>query len=180
MHLNTLTDFPCCKKYYLFHPWHFFKHCIINIRNAWMRVTKGYCMDDVWSMHDWFCNVTSSMLYDLGMQSVSYPGINEWDTPDKWSNWLMSLSSRMKEMAYDTDKDNEYYSAYIEILEKNKIEKAGNYYIIKPSIDDDGKAQAIREKYFARVRELADEKQLAAKATMDEFSKGIVMEVFYG
>lgn len=141
MNLNVLTDFPFTVRYYLIHPWKWFYHLGINIRDAWLRIIKGYCYRDVWNWDDWFCSIVPKMLRHMADYGSAYPGEKPFDTPEKWHKWLYETAHKIERLGYDNwmEDSNEYSKEYDASFENNW----------RPE-----KIEEIREKYYARGKEI--------------------------
>lgn len=104
--LNVLTNFPYTTRYYLKKPWLFFRDCGHNIRDAVLRMTRGYGKSDVWIMSDWMLAVLPPMLRELKNDPVgSYPGIEPFETPEKWDAWLSKTADRLELLQDDWAED---------------------------------------------------------------------------
>lgn len=62
-------------RYYITHPWIWFKELWYNITDAYNRMTKGYCAADWMNFDNWFKQVASDMFRDMAMHSHGYPGV---------------------------------------------------------------------------------------------------------
>lgn len=129
------------KRYYLTHPWKWFKELIDNIRAAWMRAIKGYCYMDVWNWDDWFCSVAPPMLRHMANHGSAYPGGEPFDTPEKWHNWLYEMAHKIERLQYDNwiEDNNEYSKEYMESFENDWCSE---------------RQEEIRKKYYARCQEI--------------------------
>ena len=96
-YLNTLRQFPYNPRYYIKKPWKFFQQCGRNIKRAWQRVTRGYCDSDVWNMDSWLLAILPPMLRQLRDDEVgAYPGVEPFETPEKWERWLGMMADRIE------------------------------------------------------------------------------------
>lgn len=103
------------KSYYLRHPWRFIRETIINIQSAWERATKGYCHTDVWNMEGWFTEIIPDMLRTLAKEGRAYPGVEPFETPEKWEDTLQSMADVIESLNSDTwYEQNEYCDAFVE------------------------------------------------------------------
>jgi len=120
--INPLTDFPFNKRYYLTHPWKFFNDCWSNLKNAKMRIIRGWCWSDLWNMDNYLMEIIPDMLRTLASDGQTYPGREPFETPEKWHSWLYYAADELdscKEENYE--KKNEYYEAYIKRLKDWKL-----------------------------------------------------------
>lgn len=165
MDLNVFNDFPYSKQYYLTHPWKFFKECWINLTNAWMRATKGYCYTDLWNTDDWFLEIFPKMLRHLAAEHNAYPGSPPFDTSEKWERWLIEMAENLEYVASDSDEENEYVDEFMAAMDHcREVRKEAG--AITYELDDEGKE--IRDKYFKRVEELIKTRQEVLEDSMAE------------
>lgn len=168
MNLNVFDDFPYSKRYYLTHPWMFFRECWINLTNAWMRATKGYCYTDLWNTDDWFLTVFPKMLRHLAAEHKAYPGSPPFDTSEKWERWLIEMAENLEYAASDPDEENEYSDEFTAMMDHcREVRKETG--TITYELDDAGKE--LRDKYFNRHKELTDLRQEVLEDSMSEISQ---------
>lgn len=149
----------CSKKYYLTHPWKWFKEIYWNIRSAHQRAIKGYCDTDWMNFDMWFKHIAPLMLRDIAMYGHGYPGSEPFETPEKWNSWLHRIADQITN-CQDEDYGNEYYQPFIDqlmkepqtILTKNETEEK----------------KELREKYYKRSLEIMEEQKKLFKDTMYE------------
>ena len=101
--MNVLTYFPYTKRYYLTHPWRFFRQCWYNLYHAWERVTKGYCGLDVCEMCSFLLELIPNMLDELKENNVGYP-VNM--TEEQWHSILEEMSKLFRDAVEVDDSDN--------------------------------------------------------------------------
>ena len=110
--MNVLFNYPYRPQYYLTHPHIFFRHLKYNIRDAWQRITRGYCDSDVFNMDYWFLDIMPPMLRQIA-QSEAYIILGEDGTREDWCNWLYDLAQRMERChPNNTDDRNEFAAEY--------------------------------------------------------------------
>lgn len=164
MNLNTLTDFPYTKRYYLIHPWAWVKELYRNIRNAWMRATKGYCYTDVWNWDSWFCSAVPPMLRHMADHGSAYPGVEPFETPEKWYSWLYEMAECIERLQYDDwiDDNNEYSKEYHQSFEDEIYEEE---HTNGPHVTFSNKLprEEIRKLYYERCKELNEVRQQVLK-----------------
>lgn len=102
MNMNVLTYFPYTKRYYLTHPWRFFRQCWYNLYHAWERVTKGYCGLDVCEMSSFLLELIPNMLDKLKEINVGYP-VNM--TEEQWYSTLEEMSKLFRDAVEVDDSD---------------------------------------------------------------------------
>jgi hypothetical protein len=131
MNLNVF-NWSYSKRYYLTHPWKWFKELWYNIKAAYRRVKYGWCYCDVWNWDDWFCSVVPPMLRHMADHGSAYPGHPPFETPEKWHDWLHEMA-HLIETADETwqDEHNEYHEEYMEHImddwNKEPSELSKNY-----------------------------------------------------
>lgn len=170
MDLNVFNDFPYSKRYYLTHPWMFFKDCWVNLKNAWMRATKGYCYTDLWNADDWFLEIFPKMLRHLAAEHNAYPGSPPFDTSEKWEHWLIEMAENLEYATSDPDEENEYSDEFMSMMDHcREVRKETG--AITYELDDVGKE--LRDKYFNRNKELTDLRQEVLEDTMRELGENL-------
>lgn len=168
--MNTLSlwSFPYRKRYYLIHPWKWWKDLYWNIRNFIHRGKYGYAYVDVWNFCDWYPRVGAEAIRYLAHHNSGYPGIKPWDTPEKWREYLEYLANRLQRCADSQDilfgaERNEYEDELDEIMkrrEKRTENEDGSItisHILTPEEEE------IRKKYWKRKEEIyaADQQYIA-------------------
>ena len=82
-----------------------FKELRYKLRRTIQRATRGYADEDVWNMDIWFLEIVPKMLRQLGGEkSMSFPGREPWDTPEKWSAELEHIACGFNELASMRDR----------------------------------------------------------------------------
>lgn len=156
--INVFTNFPYSKHYYLTHPHKFVSECWTNLQNAWYRATRGWSYQDLWNMNDYLIDIMIDMLRNLAHENHAYPGVEPFETPEKWTSWLYYIAGELeasKEENYE--RRNEYYDEYTKQFEDENWANR--------------ESTEIDKLYFARDKELAAEaksrrdKALVALAT---------------
>ena len=159
MDLNVFNNYGHPKSWYWCHPFLFIKHTFENWKEAIMRAKKGYCYTDVWNMDSWFCEVMAAMLRDLADKGHAYPGNDEFDTPEKWHDWLYSIAD-LFESASEED-NNEFFDA-----------------LMKTSRDNP-EYEKVRTLYHEREEEINKSRKVMLISAMQHFSRGIVEGLFW-
>ena len=168
--MNVLKDFPYRPRYYLTHPWKFIDECWTNLKNAWMRVTRGWSYMDLYNMDNYLTDVMIDMLRTLAREAHEYPGIEPFETPEKWTSWLWYIAGELeasKEEFYEGK--NEFKEEYYKELDNWKIdfEKDENGNLISKSRE----LSDVAKKYFARDKELAEEAEKRRYDAMQQLNK---------
>lgn len=132
--------FPHSARYYLTHPWKWFQQLWRNCRDTYRRARYGWTYVDVWNWDDWFLKNAVPMLRYLADNHCAYPGQGEFDTSEKWEDWLRHMADLLE--SGDTewqDAHNEYYKDYM-----------------SEPIDFNAPPSELFHKYAARAKELSD------------------------
>lgn len=84
----------------------FFKNC----KYAWQRATKGYSDRDIWNLDMYYTDLFHATLNRLADTSNGYPGIEPWETSEKWEEYLRKMAFLFKDSYVDPeDRDSERY-----------------------------------------------------------------------
>lgn len=154
---NSAFSFPFSTRYYLTHPWTWFKDLYEGLKNARMRVKYGFCRPDIWNYYDWYLRTTPQMLRYLGLHSSGYPGVAPFDEPGKWSSWLLWVADELEASREEVfEKRNEYYEEYMKQFE---------------NWEPNRKVSELDKKYFAREKELYDEMNARRKKVMEQVNE---------
>lgn len=153
MNLNVF-NWSYSKRYYLTHPWKWFKELWHNIKAAYHRAKYGWCYCDVWNWDDWFCSVVPPMLRHMADHGSAYPGCKPFDTPEKWHDWLHKTADTLERLGYDDwmEDMNEYSDDYIASFEEDWQSE---------------KHEEIRKKYYERCAEI----NKMRKNVLEDFGK---------
>lgn len=156
----SVWTFSYNKRYYLTHPWKWFKDLYRNWRNFWHRARFGYAYTDVWNFCDWYPRVGAEALRHMAKHGSGYPGIKPWETVEKWREYLNYLANRLQRCADSQDlcfgvERNEYAEAFEEMMKKAYHEtKDGD--IVRANFDMTDEDRELRDKYFTRIKEIGE------------------------
>lgn len=119
--MNNLNVFRLMRsrstRYYLTHPWEWFKDLKYCLRDAYQRITRGYADTDWFDMDSHLLELLPAMLKELAANSHSYPGHEPFDTPEKWSAWLNEMADTLIGCREEEiEKTNEYYEDYMDLI----------------------------------------------------------------
>lgn len=79
------------------------------------RATRGWADCDTWSIDGYLTRILPPMLTYLADHGCSYPGFPPFDTPEKWSEHLRDLATRIDGWdRWDDDKDDAARTAMAE------------------------------------------------------------------
>ena len=173
MSMNVLMDFSYSKRYFLTHPWKWFKEIWTNIKNGWMRATKGYCYTDVWNIDNWFCEVLPPMLRHMANHGCAHPGVAPFETEEKWHDWLHSMADVI-DTIYDEDfwveTKNEYYKEWNTLWDFHN-NKHPNFTETCEYNTSEEHFDLVRELYYARMKEISEERQELINDTFMEIAR---------
>jgi hypothetical protein len=155
----SVWTFPYRTRYYLTHPLKFIGQIKRNVRAAYNRTTKGYCVWDWADLDSWFVTIMPNMLRDMARNGHAYPGSEPFDTPEKWRSWLIRMAEQL-EYCQDEDNGNEYAQPYLDELMKNP-----HHHLFE---DKTPAEQELFEKYYNRSIEVMDEHKKLFEDTMKE------------
>lgn len=138
--------FPYPKRYYLTHPLKWIKQVWRSCRDTYMRARYGYTYSDIWNWDGWFLAVSIPMLRYLADHNTAYPGYDEFDTSEKWEQWLHHVADLLESGDKEwQDTQNEYHEDYMKELTYTPPAKLFS----EPS--------ELFYKYTARAKELSEE-----------------------
>lgn len=140
--------------YYLTHPWKYIQDLYWNLRNFFHRGRYGFAYSDVWSWYSWWTTVGAESLRYMAENGHGYPGVEPWETYDKWCRYLNRLANDL-DWARETcditpshhNHQNTFYPAVEEIRRRTKNDRT------KMTLQD----EEIVKKYWEREEELAKE-----------------------
>ena len=159
--------------YYFKHPIKFIKEIGINLKNAWMRATKGYCYTDIWNIDNWFCEVFPPMLRYLAEHGCAYPGTEPFETPEKWHDWLHSMADVI-DTIYDedfwTETKNEYYKEWNTLWDFHN-NKNPNITMTCEYDTSEEHFELVRKLYYIRMEEISKERQALIENTFQELGR---------
>lgn len=160
MKMNVFTFYPYALRYYLTHPWAFFKHCFRNFKMAWQRAIKGYCDYDVWDFNTSFLEIVPAIIKE--QMDSDYFGIPAGKTEAEWRGKLNEII-RLFTFARE-GRENEYEFDY-----QNEL--------MRLAFDDDSMPEnkELINNYLEREREFGKEKADALNKGMELFK-----EAFWG
>lgn len=158
MDTNVLAIFGFRWRYYIRHPIQFFNRCRRNLRNAWMRVTKGWCYDDVWEMGEHLMKIIPEMLETMADKGCGYPGTGEFIEPDAWSEYLKETARLFRNASgHQNVQQNEYEDEFHYQSELKRQRKQGeNLGITMSRKLDDAGLNKLFKLYLKRSCEIAE------------------------
>ena len=148
------------KRYYLTHPWKWFKDFWYNLKSVYMRAKYGYCYTDIWCMENWLLEILPPMFRHLADHGCAYPGEEPFNTPEKWHDWLHSVADVLESLQEKNwYSQNEYEEDFHEMSRARRFAKEKNNHITTTMTYNDEDFQMIKELYFSRARELQKERK---------------------
>lgn len=169
---NSVWTWSYSTRYYLTHPWKWFRELFRNIKDMWHRSIYGWTWMDVWNLNDWLLGVLPDMLRHMADHGSAYPGTKPFDTATKWHNWLHSnadvLESLQEKNWYS---QNEYEEDFHEMsaLARKVEQKHPNLTTTYDFNEQDMKNLAAL--YFQRGRELSEQREKLLAETGQELFK---------
>lgn len=125
-----------------------------NWKCARQRVKYGFCNRDVWNLNDWMLDVLPQMFRKLANEGCAYPGVEPFEIPEKWHEWLYSLAKRLESCTEDMqDTHNEFYKSFMDTV----LDKEQNKQIV--------------ERYYERAKEIYDESCVTIKECFAEIGE---------
>ena len=123
-----------------------------NIKYAWQRCTRGYCDWDVWELNTFYTELIRDTLRHLANTSSGYPGRDDIDTPEKWSNWLNETAQLFDNSIERSFNDyqvykNKYEDEYYKTLSNFTTEELPNG-MYKLAKNDTFEEKELTNKYF--------------------------------
>jgi len=170
MNYNNVWHFSCGKCYYLTHPWEWVKEAAYNIRAAWHRATRGWDYMDVYNMDTWFLHTIPSMLRYLAENGHAYPGVEPFENPQRWKDWLLETANLLDTGLEDWQNEhNEYYDEYMKHLMDNwePPTKDENGFLVHKSRE----FTELDKKYFARAKELMEQGEKNVQLALKRMSE---------
>jgi len=173
--MTNVFSWPLSRKYYLTHPWQWLSQLRKNVKYAWQRATRGYCDTDVWNMDSWMLALLPPMLRELANDPVgAYPGIEPFETPEKWHYWLLKMAVRFVELQDDwPETRNEYEDEYLKLADEARVieKKEDGTVCCNFIFKDEEYAKELREKWYSRIKELRDAQNAATIAAFSELAE---------
>lgn len=161
------------KSYYLTHPWKWWKDTYWNFRNWWHRGKYGFAYVDVWEWGVWWPKVGAAAMKYLAEHGHGYPGVEPWETPEKWHDYLIKLSDLLKwcgdsQDILFTEDQNEYKAQMDEILKRTRRRMENEDGSVTDYLEMTFKDKIVRDKYFAREKELEEENDAQRAKILEE------------
>lgn len=154
--------------YYLKHPWQFFRQLFYSFKYAWQRATRGYSFYDSMDMDEFLLNIIPGMLRDIA-NSNSYPGIEPFDTYEKWVDYCNSLADVFESLQEEnwTEGCNEWQDKLEEAFE---VRHPNSNLTITSDMTRE-EADEVCKMYFEREKELAEERRKLLKNAYSELCR---------
>ena len=151
----SVWTFPYRKTYYLTHPWKWFYDLYWNIRNFIHRGKYGFAYIDAWNFGYWWPKVGAEALKYIAEHGSGYPGVEPWDTHEKWKAHLLRTYEQLNWCAksFDDIDKNEYSEAMDEIYKRCHREKDNDDGTVSTWLEMTPEDKEIRDKYFEKIKE---------------------------
>lgn len=166
--MNVLNDFPYVKRFYVSHPWKFLQECWWNIKAGWSRCTKGYAYRDAADMDEFLLHLIPAMLRELA-NGPAYPGNDEFPTYESWQMWCNSLANRFENVQEEhwgdgrNEWETQWHSMMPALLPHPNL--TTTYTFTTEQVEE------VREKYYAREKELFEEREQIIQQLYLELAK---------
>lgn len=72
------------------------KNFFYSFKYAYQRITRGFSDKDVWNLDEYYLNLFSAAIRQLAQYHNAYPGNEEFDTDEKWTEYLYKMSFDLK------------------------------------------------------------------------------------
>ena len=149
-------SFTCAPRYYLLHPWLWFKDFWLLIQNIFRRARYGFIGCDVWNMGDWITAIFPPMLRQMAEKGYAYPGHSPFETKEKWETWLYHIADAIEQIQEDKQEArNRYREKYMQELNKNWH-----------NIDKD-----LSDKYWAEAERISQDAHACFKQAWNELGE---------
>ena len=149
MNKYSVWYMPYNKRYLITHPWQWVRCAYRNIHDAWRRSVYGWTYGDVWDWDGWFMHVVPDMLRHMANYGSAYPGVEPFETPEKWHDWLQHMALLIETASEDwQDEHNEFYRDYMDHIWDNDKERSNKYFKRAVELRESGEkniAQAMKE-----------------------------------
>ena len=144
----SVYTWPSKKSWYLKHPLSWIKELFYNIHCARQRVRHGYCDMDWYNFCYWFLDVVPCMLRDIANRGYSYPALGEYDSKEKWEEFLLNLADSFDRCKEDNLPKNEHLAEFDAML--NEYGSSENFTL---------QGKIVKNKYMQREKEIAEERR---------------------
>lgn len=155
----TVWTWPYSKRYYLTHPWKWFKELWSNIKAAYMRARYGWCYTDAWECGYWLLEILPQLLRHIANHGCGYPGKGEFDTYEKWQNWLLKTASQLEALQEDNWYAQNEYEEQFNLINEHARNERKTENGVSISYKYTPEEEEINRKYFSRTRELCEERE---------------------
>ena len=150
-----------------FCSWRYPDNWIKNIRTffrqfkwAYQRVTKGYCECDWYDLDTHLTMLMADAITDLANNGMSYPGTDEFDTPEKWETYLKRIAYKLRYSLEDLP--NEYREEWDKGFDRENISSWINQ-INHPTPEE----KELSDKFFNKEMENEKKKYQAQLEALD-------------
>ena len=161
-----LHIFTYSKRYYLTHPWKWFKDIRIGIKNFFHRALYGYAWIDLWNTDNYLTNLAGNMIEELAARSCGYPQCDEWPEFEDWQEELEALARAIHLCEPDFLED-EWNSTIITLSQPPEEKRFDRYLFNEDEIHQVATATGykgsaaearyiLKHKIFVRLEELFD------------------------
>lgn len=139
---------------FLWHPLYAIKTRWRDLKNFLHRGQYGYAYSDVWNWNTWWSTVGAEALRYLANHGCGYPGMEPWDTEDKWKAYLLDMADKLQWCGDSIDRypyDNEERNQYAKQMEEIRVLKYRKDLPLTPE------EETVKNLYWERVDEIWNE-----------------------
>lgn len=104
-----LYIFGFSKRYYLTHPWKWFKDLHTGITNAWHRARCGWAWVDLWNTDNYIDQLLPNMIEELAKRSHGWPQSDEHPEFEDWQLELRILARLLDILNIDVLMDKQLF-----------------------------------------------------------------------
>lgn len=159
------------KGYYLKHPIKFVCETIENFRAAHQRAVNGFAFRDCWELGPQLLQVLPQMLRHLEKYHCGTPMDM---TDEEWTQWLHKMADDIELLQEENwEKQNEYSDEFYRVSEETRRTERDENGGLRVTWSDEPDYCELKEKYFARSKELNEQWYVKAEEVFCRLSKMI-------
>ena len=169
---NSVWTWPYSTRYYLTHPWKWFRELFRNIKDMWHRSIYGWTWVDVWNLDDWMLGVLPDMLRHMADHGNGYPGIEPFGTELKWHDWLHYMANTLESLRVNYwYAKNEYAERFHKMSDLARKIKQTHPNLTVTYDFDTQELKNLSILYFQRSKELTEQREKLLEETGRELFK---------
>ena len=121
---------------------------------AYQRITKGYCDCDWFDLNTYLAQLMADTIDELAEYGIGYPGMGEFDTPEKWKAYLKKIVLKLRYSL--SELPNEYEEAWLATFHGDDLWRINEKHTLTPEEEE------IRRKHSEKTIE-NEQKQFQAQ-----------------